>query len=196
MGISFIKIKPYYKKLKIIFISHEHQDHLLPQTIKKLAELRPTLKFIVANYLVKELCDLGVKKKNIIVLEKERWYDFNAFKCKLTPTVHDKPNVAIHLDIKGEKIFYATDTSTLKGIEARNYNYYFIEANYQEEELKTRLKEKEERGEFAYERRVLSTHLSKQEADLFLLSQMGDNSECIYCHQHVTKEKDDGDNSN
>lgn len=46
-GISFKKIEPYYKKLKLVFISHIHHDHLLPSTIKKLAFERPTLRFCV-----------------------------------------------------------------------------------------------------------------------------------------------------
>ena len=127
MGVSFSKIKPYYKDLKIVFISHSHKDHLLPKTIKKLAELRPTLKFVVADYLAQNLYDIGVNKKNIIILQTDKWYDFNAFKCKLTPTVHDVPNVAIHLSINGEKLLYATDTATLDCIQAKNYNYYLVE---------------------------------------------------------------------
>ena len=113
--------------MKIVFISHEHQDHLLPKTIKKLAELRPTLKFVVADYLAQNLYDIGVNKKNIIILQTDKWYDFNVFKCKLTPTVHDVPNVAIHLSINGEKLLYATDTATLDCIQAKNYNYYLVE---------------------------------------------------------------------
>lgn len=127
MGIPFVKIKPYYKDLKIVFLSHSHQDHLLSKTIKKLAELRPTLKFVVADYLAQNLYDIGVNKKNIIILQTDKWYDFNVFKCKLTPTVHDVPNVAIHLNINGEKLLYATDTATLDCIQAKNYNYYLVE---------------------------------------------------------------------
>jgi len=47
VGVSFKKIEPYYKKLKLVFISHEHTDHLLPSTVKKLAFERPTLRFCV-----------------------------------------------------------------------------------------------------------------------------------------------------
>lgn len=46
-GVSFKKLEPYYKKIKIVFISHQHKDHLLPSTIKKLAFERPTLRFCV-----------------------------------------------------------------------------------------------------------------------------------------------------
>ena len=46
-GVSFKKIEPYYKKLKLVFISHIHNDHFLPSTIKKLAYERPALRFCV-----------------------------------------------------------------------------------------------------------------------------------------------------
>jgi len=128
-GVSFTTVKPYYKKLKVLFITHSHSwfDHFSCKTIKKLAELRPTLKFVVADYLVQNLYDIGVNKKNIYVLDTDKWYNFNAFKCQLTPTVHDVPNVAIHLSINGEKLLYATDTATLDCIQAKNYNYYLVE---------------------------------------------------------------------
>lgn len=173
-------------------------DHFNKGTISLLSKARPLLKFVCCKWLVTPLIECGVQKKNIIVLELDKQYDFGKYLITPFPAKHDAPNCGYKIEIKktGYKIFHATDINTLQGIEAKNYDLYCLEANYEEEELKTRLKEKEERGEFAYERRVLSTHLSKQEADLFLLSQMGDNSECIYCHQHITKEKNDGDNSN
>ena len=99
------------------------------------------------------------------------------------------PNVAIHLEIKGERLLYATDTTTLDCVKAKDYNYYLLEANYDEEELKTRLKEKEDNGEYAYEYRVLETHLSKEECNRFLIENMGNNSECIYLHEHIDKNK-------
>ena len=36
MGITFKQIKPYYKNLKIIFITHKHSDHFNKSTVKEL----------------------------------------------------------------------------------------------------------------------------------------------------------------
>ena len=36
MGIPFNQIKPYYKELKIVFITHQHSDHLNKSTVKQL----------------------------------------------------------------------------------------------------------------------------------------------------------------
>lgn len=90
----------------------------------------------------------------------------------------------------GYKIFHATDINSLENIVAKDYDLYCLEANYDEQELKERLKEKEDNGEYAYEYRVLQTHLSKEECDRFLINNMGENSECIYLHQHIDKQKE------
>lgn len=68
-GVSFKKIEPYYKKIKLVCISHIHKDHLLPSTIKKLAFERPKLRFAVGEFLVQALLDCGVSRKNIDVLK-------------------------------------------------------------------------------------------------------------------------------
>ena len=93
----------------------------------------------------------------------------------------------------GYKIFHATDINSLQGIEAKDYDLFCLEANYDEQEIKTRLKEKEDKGEYAYENRVLKTHLSKEECNRFLIENMGENSECIYLHQHIEKQKEEKD---
>ena len=68
-GVTFKKLEPYYKNLKLVFISHRHRDHLLPSTIKKLAFERPSLRFAVGEFLVEELLKCGVNKKNIDILK-------------------------------------------------------------------------------------------------------------------------------
>ena len=70
----------------------------------------------------------------------------------------------------------------------RGLDYYFVENNFSNEELEQRIKEKEEKGEFAYEYRVLETHMSSEEINSFLIEMMSDNSQFIYCHQHKKEE--------
>ena len=64
-GVSFKQLEPYYKKLKLVCITHVHKDHCLPSTIKRLAKERPTLRFLCGDYLVDTLIICGVKKENI-----------------------------------------------------------------------------------------------------------------------------------
>lgn len=196
IGVAFNKIKNNYKNIKLLLLTHRHSDHFNKTTIKKLAELRPTLYFVCGEWLVTELINLGVSKKRIIILYADKEYDFGKYIIIPFWAKHDVLNFGYKIIVKktNYKIFHATDINSLEGIEAKNYDLYCLEANYDEQELKNRLQEKEEKGEYAYEYRVLQTHLSKEECDRFLIANMGDNSECIYLHQHIDKKENDNEN--
>ena len=62
------------------------------------------------------------------------------------------------------------------------------EGNYGEEEIESRIKEKQANGQYAYEIRVKETHLSKEQCDDFIARNAGANSEYVYLHQHVEEE--------
>jgi len=184
MGVSWERIQRFASQLKVVFISHEHQDHLRKSTVNRLAYQYPNIKFIVAPELVDNLLDLKVWKKNICLLYPDRWYDMKMFKVKIQELIHDVPNSCIHLDLDGEKIIYATDTNEINHIEAKNYNYYFIESNYDtDEELEKVILEKEKRGEYCYEKRVLYSHLSQLKALNWLDINNKNNGEVIFIHQ-------------
>ena len=85
------------------------------------------------------------------------------------------------------KVIYMTDTRTVEGISAKNYDLYLIEANYEEDEIKERIRQKQQKCKFVYEFRAKENHLSKQQASEFLLNNMGENSEYIFMHQHVER---------
>ena len=191
-GLSYKKMQEYLDKVKLIFISHKHSDHLNKATIHKISYEYPTIKFIVGNPLVAELILCGVKEKNIITVETGNWYNINIFKFKLDYLFHDVPNDCIHIELKdGTKILYATDTTKISHINAPNYDYYFIEANYDtNEELDKKIKESKEKGEFTHLERVRNTHLSQLDAINWYDKNKGKNSEIIYIHQHEEKEKE------
>lgn len=187
-GVPFKKIKPYYKNIKLVFISHVHGDHFNKTTIKKLAEERPTLRFAIGDYLVKDLVDCGVSKKNIDIIKNDKIYDYNLFKISPFVLYHDSPNMGIKIKIGTKKLIYATDTNRIDHIDAKNYDFYFIEGNYEsEEELEQRKMAKLLKGEYYYEDRVKETHLSKVQATEWLMKNMGENSKYIFMHEHKSK---------
>lgn len=188
-GVSYSKIKNKLSNVKIIFISHSHFDHLKPSTIKKIAYEKPNIKFLVGFYLVKTLVDLGVDKKNIFVLDLDKWYNLGKFKAKMQYLFHDVPNNCLHVEFNtGEKLFYAVDTSQINHIEAKNYDLYLIENNFQEEILDKHIQEcvdnNDDENKLYYLRRALNTHLSKSKCDDFLINNMGKNS--IYQYVHLS----------
>ncbi len=184
-GITFKKLKDDYKKLKIVLLTHIHRDHFNKATIKRLAKERPTLRFACCDWLVKDLVNCGVEKKNIDVLKIGKIYDYRDFKVIPIKLYHDVPNCGYKLKINRNKLIYATDTNKIDHIIAKNYDFYFIEGNYEsEEELEQRKMDKLLKGEYYYEDRVKETHLSKVQATEWLMENMGNNSKYIFIHEH------------
>lgn len=182
MGVSYKRLNSYVDKLKLVLLTHIHGDHFNKTTIKQLATNRPTLRFGCCEWLVQELIDLGVDKRNIDVYSIGKKYNYDLFQIVPIRLYHDVPQCGYRLFMNGEKLIYATDTYTLDGIKAVGYDYYLIEGNYQdEEELKSRAVND------YYESRVKKTHLSKEYATNWLLENMGLNS--VYCWMHEHREK-------
>lgn len=183
-GVSFKTLKNYYKNFKVIILTHEHKDHLLPETIKKLAWERPSLRWGVPKWLVQNALNCGVSAKNIDIYEMDKTYNYSAFKIIPFLLVHNVLNCGYKIHIGDKKIIYATDTNNLTGIKAKNYDLYLIEANYTEEEIIQRIKEKQSSGEFCYEYQALNNHLSREKAEDFIYKNIGSNGEYVFLHQH------------
>lgn len=184
-GVAWKKLKPYAKTLKLVLLTHVHGDHFKPSTVAALHRERPAIRFGCCEWMVEPLLGAGVDKKNIDVYTPEFLFVYPSVAsirpCALS---HDVPNCGYHIYKDDEILFYATDTGTLDGIEAKNYDLYLIEANHTRAELETRVAEKKERGEFAYETRAAANHLSREQAEDWLYQNMGANSQYVFLHQH------------
>ena len=183
-GVPFRALKDSYQKLKLVLLTHIHGDHFNRTTIKRLAKERPTLRFGCCSWLVEPLVSLGVSKSNIDIFETDVMYGYGLFNVIPVSLVHDVPNCGYKVHFPEGKLFYATDTNNLNGIKAKNYDLYLVEANFGEDEIKARIAEKKAACEYAYERRVLETHLSKEKADDFIYRNVGSRSKYVYLHQH------------
>ena len=185
VGVSYKAIKPYIKDLQLVLLTHGHGDHLKPSTIRKLQEERPALRFGCGKWLLPSVIACGVPKRKIDVYIpniKTRYSD-NLWLI-MAPTKHNVTNCCYRISLNGEKIFYATDCNNLDGIDAKNYDLYMIEANYEDSEIQERIAEKEAAGQYVYEYQVLNNHLSKQKADNFIAENAGINSRYVYLHGH------------
>lgn len=184
-GVPYKSIKPYVKDLKLVLLTHIHSDHFKPETIRKLASERPTLRFGCGKWLAQSLIACGVQKWRIDVYPPSIRNRYTKdFEIAMIPLIHNVPNCGYKMKINGEKIFYATDCNSLDGIEAKDYDLYMIEANYEDGEIQERIAEKEANGEYVYEYQVLHSHLSKQKADDFIIRNQGATSRFVYLHGH------------
>lgn len=199
-GVSYSKIKEYLPKIKLIFISHTHKDHINPTAVKKIAYNFPKIKFLTGScQVVNKLVDLSVPMKNIFYIETisgSKWFDLGLISIKLEPLEHDVENYCLHFDIYGRKGIYAVDTCRIDNIIAKDYNLYLIENNYQEKVLKRHIDECDDENKMYYLNRVSKTHLSAEKANSFLIENMGDNSEFCYIHQSSYNFEGDEENGN
>lgn len=184
-GVPYKAIKPYAKGLKLVLLTHIHSDHFKPETIRKLANERPTLRFGCGKWLLPSVIASGARKSNIDIYTPNTVNRYTAaLSVCMVPLKHNVPNCGYKLFINGEKIFYATDCNNLDGIDAPNYDLYMIEANYEDAEIQQRIEEKQANGQYCYEYEVLKNHLSKKKADDFIVANAGEKSKFIYLHIH------------
>lgn len=187
-GVSYKKLEPYIRQIKAVCMTHSHKDHLQPATVKRLAKERPSLWWICGEHLTGDLLTCGVRAAKIVPLRNGEKCRLNQFSAEVFRVYHDVPNVGYKLNLGGTRIFYATDTSTLDGIEAKNFDLYLIEANYGEDEIRERIRQKKADGLYCYEERVLKTHLSREQAEKWLAENAGQDSAYMFVHMHEERE--------
>lgn len=183
-GVPYRDIAPHTRQIQLVLLTHCHGDHFNPATVRRLAAERPSLRFAGGAWLLREMVDAGISKRNIDVLECGKMYNYGIASIIPVRLNHNVPNCGYKIHFAGGKVFYATDTNDLNGIFAKNYDLYLVEANYEDEEIRRRIKQKEIDGEFAYEKNVLHNHLSKEKCDAWIYANAGCTGEYVYLHQH------------
>lgn len=186
-GVPFSALEQHYRGLRLVLLTHQHSDHFNPTTIKRLHYMRPGLRFAVPPWLYPLMCSLGVDADVTDLIKPERgafWRYGGSCFFSAEEIPHDVPNCCWKIWHNGERIFYATDCGSLDEIEAPDYDLYLIEANHTQAELAARLAEKEQRGEYAYERRAAEVHLSQEQALDWLAANATPRSRYVFIHQH------------
>jgi len=189
-GVPLKALRPYLKTLRVVLLTHEHKDHFNLSTIAALSRERPSLRFVCGHWLYQGLLDCGVIKFNIDKMDiYEKATYRNGLSVSMVPAIHNVPNCGYKVCLpSGEKLIYITDTNSLDGIEAKCFDLYMIEANYEDEEIRQRIKAKKAAGEYVYEYEVLKNHLSKAKADDFINRNIGPDGKFVYLHVHTTQE--------
>ena len=96
---------------------------------------------------------------------------------------HDVENCGYRIFSYGKKIFHATDTAHLQGIEAKGYDLYAIEHNYCEEEIEEIIRKKKALGQYSYEIGAINSHLSEQQARDFIYKNKVGNCQILRLHE-------------
>ena len=190
-GVPYKMLRPYVRDLQLVLLTHEHGDHFRPGTVRTLAMARPALRWGCCAWMVPHLLAAGVDKRVIDVYEfaapgKSGMLVYKHLAAIIKPEMlyHNVSNCGWHIWVGLEKVFYATDTGTLDGVEAPYYDLYLIEANHTQAEIEERIREKEAAGEFIYETAAMQNHLSREQALEWLSRNMGQHSRYVFLHQH------------
>ena len=193
-GVPYVKLRPFASALQIVLLTHIHSDHFNFHTVRKLFDQHPKIRFACCEWMVWPLISANVFKDHIHVMEPDMNYSFsNGLTVSPFATLHNVPNCGWRIFLPNkEKVLYATDLSTMEGIEAKAYDLYLIEMNHKREEIEAKIAEKTAAGEFSYEVEAARNHLSEEQALDWLAENAGPYSKFIPMHQHVDKEGRDG----
>ena len=193
-GVPFKLIEPYADRIQLVLLSHMHQDHFKASTIRTLHQLHPAIRWATSETVMKELLGIGISPMVCDLLyplegQSSLTYfglsrDGRSTTISAFPLVHNVPNIGFRIKIGEERIFYATDTGSLDGIEAKNYDLYLIEANHTKAEIYDRIIQKQRAGEYSYEGAAVENHLSLEQATDWLLENVGEKSRYQFLHQH------------
>lgn len=179
-GIPFATIEPYLNDIQIVLLTHEHSDHQNPATLQRLNDSRPSIRFGCGDWML----DYVYGFRNVDVFEVGYIYDYGLYEISPFKLYHDVPNCGYRIFTAGnKKIFHATDSGHLEGITAKDYDLYCIESNYNEETIDAKIAAIEARGEFAYQKGVMNSHLSEQQADDFIYRNRADHSQILRLHE-------------
>ncbi len=180
IGLPYKKIEPYKNEIQLVLLTHEHlSDHLNIAALKKLCFERPLLRVACGEWMVKYLEGI----RNIDILEPGIIYDYGIFSISAFKLYHDVPCYGYRIFKNEHKTFHATDTSTLEGITAKEYDLYCIESNHCEDFIQKQIERKQKKGEFCYEIGAKNSHLSEQQARDFIFKNRKESSQVLRLHE-------------
>ena len=184
-GVPWKSLEGRMKGIKLALLTHAHGDHFRAPTARRLAAERPALRWGMPPWMAAKAVEAGIDRRRIDVCAMGARADYGRFSVRALPLSHDAPNCGWRLDFaSGGSAFYATDTGSLDGIEARGLALYLVEANYGEKEIAERIRAKQDVGEHCHEWRALKNHLSREKALDWLYKNMGPGSEYALLHGH------------
>jgi len=155
------------KKVKCVLLTHIHGDHFKLDTIRKLA-IRHNIKIVCGAFLLDELLKAGHQRENIIVVGAGKIYQIIGYKISPVIAYHDVDNFGYRIITRTHKHFHITDTSTLEGITAKNYDSATIECNHDLPTLLKLVDSAKENDEYTHLNGAKNSHLSVQKALKFV----------------------------
>lgn len=169
LGLSYKKVQPFLPNIKYLLLTHRHKDHLNVRTIKRMNKEYPDIKIVAPKWLMGSLEEIT----NVYELEPNTWLQLHGYQVSSFYLEHDVDNVGYRIfkelpDFEFHKTFHATDTYSLFGIEAKDYDLYAVEFNHCFTIINNIIEEKVSQGLFSYEINSRDNHMSNQRVSEWL----------------------------
>lgn len=179
VGVSYNKVKDVIEDVKIIFISHEHLDHINHKAVQTISEKHPNIMFVTGSQNVAQVLeDYEVKH---LVMELGKTYNFGILKLRLVKLYHDVENYGVRVfdDLKG---IYLTDTAHLEGISFKGYDWAIAEFNHCAKQIEEDIEYAIANNMYTHLIGSQNSHLSFQDCDKALDENMKDGAEILKVH--------------
>lgn len=165
VGVAYIHIEPFLEDIKYILLTHRHTDHYNIATLTRISVNYPDIIILGHDEMITMIDEVGIS--NIQELESNEWYQLNGYQIASFDLQHDVKNIGYRIfkelpDFKFHKTLHATDTFSLEGIEATDYDLYCVEFNHCEHLIEQAINDKVAKGVYAYEMNAKYNHMSDQ----------------------------------
>lgn len=169
IGLPYSKLKEALQDTKLILLTHIHQDHFKVDTIRKIIVNHEIIVFGCCEWLKDKLLNIGVPKERIHVYEIGKIYNYQTYKIVPIKLYHDVDNCGYRIIRNdGYKHIHITDTKTVKGIVAKDYDSAAIECNYEEAFAEQIIEIARRNKEFTHVAGSIESHLSVQQTLEFI----------------------------
>jgi phosphoribosyl 1,2-cyclic phosphodiesterase len=157
------------KNIKYVLLTHKHADHFNLVALRKLWV--ENMAWIFGGEWMSDLIPAAYITR-WAELKIGKVYPLLANKYMISPiqAYHDVPNFGYRIRLldNGYTHIHITDTATLEGIQAKNYDSASIECNHCEVKALELIEEAKEKGEFSHLAGAMNSHLSVQKAIRFV----------------------------
>lgn len=191
-GLGVRKLLPYFEKVRHVFITHRHGDHLQLPILKNVAKkISPSI--IQYGLHVNTDCYNFIMDKNPelgSLIETERLTNHSNFDITIEgveynirtyPLYHDVENQGFIITKDGKTLIHATDTSTMKDAPNEIFDVLLVEGNYDESKLIEYLRADDAVQRYRASRNL--RHLSIQAHENFVKAHSHKDSEIIMLHE-------------
>lgn len=169
IGTPYSKLKEYLPDVKLILLTHKHKDHINDITFRKILVEHEHIIFGVPEHLAIKFEQLGISKDRYHVYKLFTAYNYQTYKIVPLKLYHDVPNVGYRIiRADGYKHIHITDTKTVEGIGASNYDSAAIECNYEEVSANNLIELARREKTFTHVYGSLNSHLSVQQTQKFI----------------------------